>query len=196
MRLKADSTQRALDVRLDITRKRVNKHVLDFADGQIDALGFGDAMLETLTAAHAHAAYLGRYRAGDSTPPDQDDQSFADQVMRGEDTFLAGFEDDLKAGRYTGEDGTLKVNQIKRRAEMYVQKLQATANETWALTTGGNITWKLGHSEDHCPECPELAARSPYLWNALPTYPKAGETTCHSSCLCWLENEAGQESFR
>jgi hypothetical protein len=51
-------------------------------------------------------------------------------------------------------------------------------------------------SAEHCPDCPPLAAGSPYKWDKLPTVPRAGSTRCRSNCLCFLVRDDGIEGFR
>lgn len=156
---------------------------------------FGDTVFSLLTDAHARATYVGRYRAGDVAPIDEDDRRFAEEVMRGEDAFLARFEDALRSGRYTREDGSLKQSAILSRLSLYRDRVGGTANEAFALAAGGLLHWRLGEEAVHCPECPKLAEGSPYPWDQIPTYPRAGETTCLSRCRCRLETEDGIPSF-
>lgn len=191
-----DVTQAALHHLLATTRAQIEAHAAQLAAGAWSATTFGDRMLETLTNAHARAAYLGRFRAGDTTPPDQDDRRFADLVMREEDEFLGNFEEDLQGGRYLDEHGYLKADRVQARALMYLGRVAGTANETWALTSSGDIWWRLGQPEtNHCTDCPALAQGSPYTAQSLPTSPRANQTACLINCLCFLETSDGQRSF-
>ena len=152
---------------------------------------FGADLYELLTRYHTVAVYEGRKRAGDRTPPEADDRRFAEQVMRNEDLFIAGFLEDLDTGKYDG----LGVQPIMRRAQYYLKRVMGTANEAWALSTPGGIWWVLGGDEGHCPDCPRLAAGSPYTALTLPTYPRACETDCLFNCKCYLRAEDGSRSF-
>ena len=46
------------------------------------------------------------------------------------------------------------------------------------------IDWQLGADEDHCEDCLDLADGSPYAKGDVPTWPKAGDTTCFDNCYC------------
>ena len=48
------------------------------------------------------------------------------------------------------------------------------------------IYWTL-HPAEHCVNCLELAAGSPYTKETLPTFPKRGDTQCLTNCKCTLE---------
>lgn len=191
----ADPTQAALDRLLLQTGAELERHAQAVGSGAWGPTMFGDRMLATLTDAHARAAYLGRFRAGDTTPPDADDRRFAEEVVRTEDEFLAAFEEDLASGRYTDEQGHLDTAAIARRARMYLGRVAGTANETFALASDGPIYWRLGSPEQHCPDCPRLAAGSPYTADSLPVYPKSNQTACMFHCGCFLEREDGVRSF-
>ena len=153
-------------------------------------LGLFDRLLE----AHQEAAYLGRYRAGDRSLPDADDRGFAWEVMRGEDEFLARFAQDIESGRYTDAEGKLLLPAIRARTALYLQRVIGTANEAWVLASPGVIEWRLSPAE-HCDDCLELAARSPYLPMELPAVPRDGSTQCLSSCKCVLHRPDGETSF-
>jgi hypothetical protein len=156
-----------------------------------DSDKFGVDLFELLTKYHTVAVYEGRKRAGDRTPPEDDDRRFAETVMRSEDPFIAEFQADLDAGKYDDRG----VQPIMRRAQYYLKRVMGTANEAWALTTPGGIWWVMGGAEDHCPDCPRLAAQSPYTALTLPTYPRACETQCLFNCKCFLRAEDGSHSF-
>lgn len=157
---------------------------------------FGDDLFSLLEGLHETAVTLGRHRGGDLTPPEPDDRAFAQDVLRGEDTFLAAFQEDLARGRYDSrEDGTPRMGAIRQRAKMYLDRVRGTANEVWALTTGGLFYWEYDPEAENCSDCLELEAHSPYLWNNLPTYPRQGMTLCRTSCRCLLKAQDGSESF-
>lgn len=156
---------------------------------------WGLRVVTVLEDAHARAAYLGRFRAGDTNPPDEDDREFARRVIRDEDGFLARFEDDLRAGRYTNPDGTLKTDAIAARTKLYLNRVWGTANEAWALATIGPIRWEIDSTAENCEDCLRHAANSPYYWNTLPAAPRDGSTQCLTGCRCLLINSTGSTSF-
>jgi hypothetical protein len=177
---------------------RNSEHVVDRLVHQLahdaDVERFGDRFYHVLEQLHADATVYGRSRAGDLAPPDIDDRRFAEVVLKGEEFYLAKFLDDLDLGRYVGEDGDLSERAVAARARMYLTKAKATANEAWALTDGGPFTWVLGEAE-HCGDCLDLAARSPYTIDTIPTYPRAGSTLCMFNCRCLLHGVRGTTSF-
>lgn len=196
----SDKTQRALILSQEVARRQLNTLTAHLANGTLSPDAYADKLYDTLLRAHRQACYLGRYRAGDTSPPDADDVRFASDVMRGEDAYLAAFADTLAEGGYRAPDGSLQEHAVLRRAEMYLSRVVGTANEVWALTTPGRIHWKLGEAE-HCHnahgyDCPKLAAGGPYTWQSLPTAPKACETPCIFNCTCLLVSEDGTTSFQ
>lgn len=152
-------------------------------------------MLEELASAHARAGFHGRQRAGDLAPFDVDDTRFGALAAQEELPFLQAFQWDLMGERYRDEDGALDAAAIGRRAEFYLSRLYATANEAMAWTDGGRVHWRLG-AADHCSDCLELAQRSPYEIDRLPTVPGASQTLCKMACACFLETESGLRGFR
>lgn len=196
----ADRTQAALERTIREAHGAVSAAVQRLAidhraDPEAAIDRFGERMTDFLERAHTHATYLGRYRAGDTAPTDVDDRAFAAQVVRGEDAFLARFEDALRDGRYTDEDGNLKTEAILARAGLYLRRVRGTANEAWALATPGEIAWEIDPAAENCEDCLRYAEGSPYTWETLPTYPRAGRSVCLTGCKCILVAEDGQKSF-
>lgn len=48
------------------------------------------------------------------------------------------------------------------------------------------LVWQL-NGEDNCDDCPDIADASPYTADALPTWPKNGDTQCRDNCNCTIE---------
>jgi len=56
------------------------------------------------------------------------------------------------------------------------------------IPDGVDIYWKLGTPKtEHCPDCLDIAAGSPYTKETLPTTPGAGHTRCLTRCYCSLD---------
>lgn len=159
------------------------------------ALLFRQEMATILTRAHTRAVYLGRYAGGDETPPDADDRVFAERVMRDEAQFLDRFVEAIGEGRYTLPDGSLQSRTVRERAELYLYRVQGTANEAWALTTPETLTWHLDETAENCEDCLSYAAGGPYDWHSLPAVPRDGSTACKTGCRCLLVTAAGETSF-
>ena len=96
--------------------------------------------------------------------------------------FLAGFADDIAAGRVSEAQALDRVRQ-------YGKATQQSFWREWSLTRPGLIEWRL-HPAEHCGDCVELAAGSPYTAETLPTEPGAGDTQCRGNCNCTLEDVA------
>jgi hypothetical protein len=165
------------------------------ASGQIGVEEWGGIVLETLAHGHAQAAYLGRVRAGDGAPFDQDDERFGALVAQEEQPFLQGFAADLAAGRYQGEDGGFDHAAAGKRLALYVARLHGTANEALALTAGDEEAWTWTRGKkDSCASCVTLEANSPYS-GLPPTLPRMGQTECLSNCGCRCVSSSGLETF-
>lgn len=164
------------------------------AAGKIGPDEWHGILLETLAEAHAQAGYLGRLRAGDRAPFDEDDSRFGMLVAQEEMPFLDGFRDELAAGRYRDEDGALDAGKMERRAQLYVQRLMGTANEALALVAGDREEWIWEAEPDPCPDCARLAAHSPYP-GAPPTMPGECATRCLTNCRCIAYTASGLRGF-
>jgi hypothetical protein len=176
------------------TRRLLGDAASEYGSGTLTARGFGDRVSVLLEDAHTHAAVLGRHRAGDLAPLETDDREFARVVVDGEAEFLHAFVKDLAGGRYSTEDGE-DLGAIGRRAGLYAHRLTGTANEALFRSLDPEaIYWRLGAS-DHCGDCLELAARSPYTVKTIPTYPGQNATICIFSCHCSCETADGLEGF-
>ncbi len=167
--------------------------VRKLARGKLDIKGFGDAMAEYLEDAHTAAAVLGRHLAGDLAPAEADDRTIAEMVVDEEAEFLQGFMDDLTAkdGRYFGEAGVMRQDQVHRRAMMYLGRLRATANESFVLSDLDAEYARELLTEEHCDDCIVLAENSPYTGRELLdlgpiAWPGSGLTICKFNCGCVL----------
>lgn len=151
-----------------------------------------DTLTEILTDAHSHAAYLGRRLAGVRNPFGSGDVRFGRSVMLGQTRYLAGLVNDLANEKYEADSGALA-----NRITLYVKRLRGTSEEAWAVALPGAtlIYWVLGENENHCPECRDLAAGSPYRADSITTTPGSGQTSCLSACRCHLRTTNGEVCF-
>ncbi len=154
---------------------------------------------ELLRLAHTHAAALGERRAGGVGP--RFAEELARRVIREERGFLRGMVADAAAGRYRRGGEFLKGAQARQaRASLYALKLSGTANAAWVAGVSERqgpvlFTWQLGGT-DHCSDCPDLAAGSPYTEEGLPSFPGDGGSECLTRCACELVTEAGDSGFQ
>jgi hypothetical protein len=173
----------------------VRETIEHLARGRIRVEEWADIMLDTLAEAHAQAGYLGRQRAGDRAPFDQDDTRFGQLVAQEEWPYLSGFAHDIATGRYTGEDGLLEMADVQRRANLYVARTYGTANEALALTAGGDEVWHWKRGKhDSCSACVRLEENSPYQ-GPPPTLPRMNQTPCLQNCGCVAYTASGLHGF-
>jgi hypothetical protein len=175
-------------------RAEVKDLVFRYVAGIVDDSGFADEARRVLIRGHAQAGYLGRRRAGDHAPYDQDDTEFGRMIAEEQQEFLQGFVEDLSTGRYDGEDGRPMAEPILRRAQLYVERMRGSANEAFRLASWEPMSWRLGAS-DHCADCLGLAAGSPYEDGELRQVPRDASTLCQLNCACELARSDGVTAF-
>ena len=167
------------------------------ASGEIDIREWGDQFDSILLNGHTQAWMMGRQRAGHLLDLGFDDQMAGIALKDTESEYLHGFMLDILNGRYTDENGKLKIGAINSRSSLYVGKMRGSANESW--TNYGPDDQKLSWvmlALEHCHDCPRLASLSPWDKTDLWAYPGSGDTECLGNCKCILRREDGSESFR
>ena len=111
-------------------------------------------------------------------------------------TIKAAAEEEMKytkkfLGDYMNDRGTMP---YERRFNQYGSTVNHQFNMAayQGVPHGTLIFWEMTSFEP-CPDCPELAARSPYTTDLgnhpLPTVPQAGDTRCLGDCKCYLRYE-------
>lgn len=136
---------------------------------------------------------------------DSDDIKQFEQVIEAEAdrqaAYVAGYRQALESGdpRYTDANGDIDPERMKNRNGLYGKTLRGLANLAFAFFSpkGSRFTWNLGTNEDHCFECPELAA----VWVDVPlstftTWPGFGDTPCRMNCDCEVTRSDGIRGFR
>lgn len=157
------------------------------ADRKITPDEWYDAFDAILQRGHADAYTLGRQRSGDLTSQDFSDLLKGRAAADEQSKFLQGFLDDIHGGRYRLDDGSLNTRALQVRTRLYASQMRGTANQAFvdASEDDDEIIWKLGATE-HCPDCIELAALSPYTKETLFAQPGGGDTECLTNCDCHL----------
>lgn len=160
--------------------------------GQISIAQLTAAFTRTLTGAHTQAAHLGRRLAGVTDPVDPTDAAFAAAVMMEQSGYLRNLIGDILGGRYpAGADGSVN-GDLKRRIQMYAERLRGSANRTWlmGLPERTMVNWTL-HPAEHCADCIDRADGSPYDAATIPWTPGDGSSECTVNCKCTLEVVGG-----
>lgn len=190
-------SQRRLNALRDSTNSTLTDIVSLLAE-EGDPRAFGGRVLDALTDSHTSAVVLGRGRAGDTAPLEDDDRRFAQTIVDSETEFLVGFVVDIQDGRYTNENGELDREAIERRLHLYSNRLVGTANEAFTLASDDDVLWNwtLGGAETvHCEDCPAWTAGSPYTLQDLPARPGDNTSQCLHNCRCSLVRSDGIEAF-
>lgn len=167
---------------------------------EINVDDWADLMHAAILEGHTKGWQLGRHLSGDL----EDDLN---DLLRGlnkadaEKYYLQGFRDALLARdpRYWDEELEEFKESIKSRQDLYLGKMRGTANEAFVNKSPRNnreFDWVLGGTEDHCEDCPEFAADSPWQADELFAYPGSGETQCKFNCLCHLVRSDGVSGFK
>lgn len=167
------------------------------AIGAITPDEWADRFHAILLEGHANANMMGRNLAGDMMGR----TGLDDLVGRGradlESTWMQPFIEDIVSGRYDDEDGVMSEDAVRNRSQMYAGKMRATTSKAWVDTGPPDILyqWVLV-AENHCDDCPRIAAISPFTVDTLFTHPGDGDTQCLTNCQCYLRRDDGVEMFR
>lgn len=177
-------------------RRDVAKLANRLKSGAIDAQGFGDGLHAIVTHGHAEAMRLGRALAGNHLP--EDIALLAGDRADTEATWLNKFVADIEDGRYTLEDGSLNVDAVARRGDMYAVKYRHTANEAFVDASEPDEQWHWRKTAlESCEDCVLLAHASPLTRDELYTTPGGCDTACLLGCKCYLERYSdGLVGFR
>lgn len=191
-------TQTTWNNHLTQVKAGIDSVVIDLITGAINESKFVDNMSAHLEIAHTKSSMLGRNRAGDLTPLHDVDKNLGRIVTNIEKDFLTAFSQDIKYGRYTNEDGSYNESAIRTRAQYYSGRCLGVANETFVATQDDDtlLWWVMGGAENHCPDCPDIAANSPYVKSTIPSMPHTNETQCMFQCKCHIRTEYGKTGFK
>lgn len=183
----------------DFARMVGGKHMLmggitsRLGKAQISVLDWADMMDAILLDGHTEAAWMGRELGiQEVSARDLVDLVRGRAAADGEQFYLRGFVQALidKDPRYwDAELEAWREDQIMARQASYLGKMRGTANGAMIEESpkDKDIWWRLGGTEDHCEECPEWAAMSPFKKGEMPTHPGDNDTPCRFNCLCYIE---------
>lgn len=170
-----------------------------YAAGQISANDWAVGLDQLMLDAHTNSWKMGRNLAGNFADETELDtlMGIAAKDVDGDRLldFLRAIEDGDP--RYFLEDGTVNPQGILNRANMYLDRSRGTLNEAFIeKSEGGSLfTWTLGGVEEHCPDCPEIAAMGALPKDELITTPGSCMTPCLTNCKCYLVRQDGVKGF-
>lgn len=182
-------------------RRELHALTKKLAKGEITVDQWGEAMEGVLLEGHTRGAYYGRMLAMQKQSASELVDVLAGQAALDSETYyLRGFYDALrdKDPRYwDAEAEKWLAGAIEDRQDMYLHRIRGTANAAFLRESPGFFfDWVLGGVEDHCTECPDLAALSPWGSNELYKYPGSNETPCLFNCRCFLKREDDVIGFK
>jgi HK97 family phage portal protein len=191
-----ESLQREHDALINRTQENLNALLKRYANKQLEAAGFIEEFGNILSESHAAAYRLG-WRLSDGPVPDPVAfTDFGERAAALESPFVQGLINDLESGRY-GEAVEVGSAGLQARLDLYSRKVSASASDGFVdgSETDSDWAWELGGTEDHCEDCPYIAASGPYTQDTLFTKPRAGDTPCLGNCLCRLVRNDGVAGF-
>jgi len=159
-----------------------------------DVEEWADYFFKSIVQTNANSHWIGRDLVSlDPTTFEELDILAARAIADDDAEYLQGFIDDILDGRYTDENGNLRLDQILNRQKLYMGRARGISAQASVdnLDLETEITWVLGGTEKHCSVCPRLASISPYFKDDLFTTPGACGTPCLGNCKCHLEFEVG-----
>lgn len=162
-------------------------------DGRLSPREWYDRFYDVLQERHTDSWVLGRWLGGDDSKPDHIDELAGRAMADQESAYLRDFLDKVESGGYLTDEGHLNLLKINWRSQLYTGKLRGTSNEAFIESSPDDdlFIWKLGAvAEDHCSDCPTLAAMSPWLKDELGTWPGSGGQPCLGNCKCSLVRES------
>lgn len=176
---------------------RLDQYARQYIAGTLSQERFLFWAMATIRQAHYSAATIGAQAAGGVQ---FNTYTVATRTAAQQESFVDAFARDLANGRYDPKsDGGQGAAARKRRFELYGLRLTGTANAVMlavAQAQGLDVLWELGENEDHCPDCPRIAARGWMKATELHQVPGDGQTICLVCCKCSLLFSNGMRSFR
>lgn len=184
------------DALVNATGDRIDALLKRYAAGTVDADGFLEEFGNILKTSHGAAYRLG-WRLSDGPMPDPlDFANYGQRMADLESSFIQGLISDLEKGKY-GDPVEAGSGALQARLDLYARKVSSSASDGFVdgSDPDSEWAWELGGTEDHCEDCPYIAASGPYSQNTLFTKPRAGDTPCLGNCLCRLVRDDGVAGF-
>lgn len=160
-----------------------------WASGAIEPGAFFYKFDQILYDGHIGSHIIGQEQAG-AMPSKGLARLVGREIADGESYFLRGFVEALISGKYV-KDGEFQDKRAMARARLYQGKMRGTVGKgfTDGSSDSDQFLWVLGAVEEHCDDCPQLAAIStnnPFTKSTMFQHPGDGETPCLGNCKCHL----------
>lgn len=191
------AAQRGLEVVVRRHDRRLRLLVSQLVAGDIDRDAFLADFGDVLQTGHDQAYRIGWRHGGGPRSIGELSDTYLAETLSVQGAYAQNLADDILDGD-ASEDAGLA------RARQYARRMRGSANRAFveAADPEEEFYWRLGGNEEHCPDCPELAALSPYTKDSIIAVPgedidAAGvkNTTCGSACKCRWERSDGREGF-
>lgn len=175
----------------ELAREAVQEEFDATLQGEYDRLVAGEitpSQWEEAARGHMQHHYrivyqLGKHRAGEPSTLTDADESFLAETLLDEYQYLHRFAGEIQDRM---DRGLPLTGRDQVRWDLYKRALRSLM-EAAVLRHTDWVYWVLDPLADHCPDCPPLAAASPWPTEMLPTYPGEGLTECLTRCCCSLE---------
>lgn len=175
-----------------------------------DALdGLGDALVNE--NAYKDAVNAGR-KAVPGTPRDDHDpvvDIWVARVRKYGDQVPGRVAQHLAEAATSGNDQSAdaiaaridaKLNALRSSITRYAEPPWGAGQQAYGEQLAANdvlLVWELGDDEDHCADCLQLAAGSPYEKGDVPAWPGDGNSVCLDRCHCSIvaDEQTWAEAF-
>jgi len=118
----------------------------------------------------------------------QEEQDARMQFMWQQWSALPGLADFIQANSRANEG---KLTTVQNRLELWYNQYNAAATQAQMMAKGDQkLLWRLGATEEHCPDCAKYAGRvyRASTWAKYDIRPQHQSLACHGfRCLCMLE---------
>lgn len=193
---------------LTTTRNEFTAHISAYLAGTITLAGLSDALVGVLQNSHTDAVALGRQLAGvGGSDVTEADTAFADVIVAGQETFLAGLLRDLESGRYTtqavsdaitdmGPAEGLISGALAARIDLWARRLRGSSNASWIMAQpeGTLVDW-ITTANESCDGCLGMEGDNPHVSDQMEAFPSDGLQPCGVNCKCFLSLASGEEGM-
>jgi len=172
---------------LDAFKDEIAGHVDGLVSGDLTSAAWERVMADTFAKQHEGIYTAARIEYGGAEDLTKENLNWLHKEIAEEQKYLKNFRADIDAA----DLANVSLDAIRARADLYAGKGNTLyqAGKTSAFEGQEvEIYWELGLPiTEHCDDCPDLAANSPYTAETLPCFPGDGNTTCMTNCYCSLQ---------